>query len=802
MPGKGKNKKAKKGPTGHEAGSFYQKLVRSLEGKSNAITVAILLGILALGVYLRVLPALNYKLELDANDPWIAYWISKYFVDHGLFDFKGLKDVKQFWYPYGRDFLKSERIGVSWLAAATYPIGKAFGLTLREWLALFPVFAGAAAILMAFLLSYKLTGSRLAGLISAFSMAVAPAAIVRTTVGFVEKIGFSVPFLALMYYLLYESYSSSGRRRLAYSIASGVVGGLIGWIWGGVHLAVVLLAAIIAVDPLLGAPSYERLVRIHLPASLAFIIVSASYPAVGLKYFTSNVGLLIPGAILLYLLALSVYRRLGFYRASLHIWLLAVVIVAGIVALDTGLVSVPNRIAAALGKHVLSPLATSVQEHQPSTFRSLLREAGFPLFLTLMGIVYDFYLIARDRALNERRLFRLTLYLITLFMVYASLRMSYYTQLAGFYTALTSGFIAGVLLGERDAGIRAKKRGKQARPPSDRGADPVAIVGAIFIIMIAIAGGLAHASASYTQNKYRAPAIMTSMLPLLVFSGPGGTSNILVPLNDAWRDALKWIKDNTPEDALIVSWWDYGYWITVNTGRATVADGATLNESQIRLLALILTGTEDQASALLPMLGAKPNKTYIVVYDAFHVVKDERGFAFILPMFSITQSPVNPQEYFITHGRGDLPKSYQMLRISWRVDPFNSTPFTTNYSSVFTDPSGKVYYHFPGFIGSPQENVERVRNTLIYKMMLYGIKNIAFKGVPGPHCQGLLNNTLLVVPTVYAAQGRGALPVDVSGFGRFSLEAVVYDCIEGSIEESSEATRAAIVAVFIYKWLG
>jgi asparagine N-glycosylation enzyme membrane subunit Stt3 len=28
-----------------------------------------------------------------------------------------------------------------------------------------------------------------------------------------------------------------------------------------------------------------------------------------------------------------------------------------------------------------------------------------------------------------------------------------------------------------------------------------------------------------------------------------------------WYSALEWVKDNTPENSLVVSWWDYGYWI-------------------------------------------------------------------------------------------------------------------------------------------------------------------------------------------------------------------------------------------------
>ena len=48
-----------------------------------------------------------------------------------------------------------------------------------------------------------------------------------------------------------------------------------------------------------------------------------------------------------------------------------------------------------------------------------------------------------------------------------------------------------------------------------------------------------------------------------------------------WFQALDWIQDNTPTNSVIVSWWDYGYWINVMGNRTTVADNATLNETRI-----------------------------------------------------------------------------------------------------------------------------------------------------------------------------------------------------------------------------
>ena len=54
-----------------------------------------------------------------------------------------------------------------------------------------------------------------------------------------------------------------------------------------------------------------------------------------------------------------------------------------------------------------------------------------------------------------------------------------------------------------------------------------------------------------------------------------GGSSYGVATND-WLDALDWIKNNTPKDAVIASWWDYGYWISTMGERASLADNSTL----------------------------------------------------------------------------------------------------------------------------------------------------------------------------------------------------------------------------------
>ena len=38
--------------------------------------------------------------------------------------------------------------------------------------------------------------------------------------------------------------------------------------------------------------------------------------------------------------------------------------------------------------------------------------------------------------------------------------------------------------------------------------------------------------------------------------------------SDAWMGALEWVENETPQESVILAWWDYGYWINRETGRS------------------------------------------------------------------------------------------------------------------------------------------------------------------------------------------------------------------------------------------
>jgi dolichyl-diphosphooligosaccharide--protein glycosyltransferase len=64
---------------------------------------------------------------------------------------------------------------------------------------------------------------------------------------------------------------------------------------------------------------------------------------------------------------------------------------------------------------------------------------------------------------------------------------------------------------------------------------------------------------------------------------------------DDYREAYWWLRDNTPQDARVMAWWDYGYQITGIANRTSIADGNTWNHEHIATLGRMLTSPVKQA---------------------------------------------------------------------------------------------------------------------------------------------------------------------------------------------------------------
>ena len=84
--------------------------------------------------------------------------------------------------------------------------------------------------------------------------------------------------------------------------------------------------------------------------------------------------------------------------------------------------------------------------------------------------------------------------------------------------------------------------------------------------------------------------------------------------NQQWQIAGKWVRENTPEDAVFSHWWDYGYWVQTNFGRATVTDGGNSLQSLNHFMGrVVLTGQNEMEA--LPFLKAHNATHFLAVSD-------------------------------------------------------------------------------------------------------------------------------------------------------------------------------------------
>ena len=83
-----------------------------------------------------------------------------------------------------------------------------------------------------------------------------------------------------------------------------------------------------------------------------------------------------------------------------------------------------------------------------------------------------------------------------------------------------------------------------------------------------------------------------------------------------WPHAMNWLKNNTSEDAIIASWWDYGYWITTLSDRTTIVDNATVIDWQIKKMAYSLITTPENSWHIL--------ESRIILTDVSEYLGDEK----------------------------------------------------------------------------------------------------------------------------------------------------------------------------------
>uniref|UniRef100_A0A7S3PAI1 dolichyl-diphosphooligosaccharide--protein glycotransferase n=1 Tax=Amphora coffeiformis TaxID=265554 RepID=A0A7S3PAI1_9STRA len=312
----------------------------------------------------------------------------------------------------------------------------------------------------------------------------------------------------------------------------------------------------------------------------------------------------------------EIRRRRKKQMSSMEMWKLRVMVfgAAAAVALVLIYVLLPtgyfgplsSRVRGLFVKHTKTgnPLVDSVAEHQaakPEAYQQYLRHA---LYLSPfgLGLTTLFYY-------NDSSSFLLVYAIAAYYFSHRMVRLILLTApiascLAGIAIGRFMAWCASGLLSpaeeDKTSSTTSKSKKKKSKNGSNAKKGPTtsgplkdAMWGRVVRVAVGVVAGLAMMSPAkdFYDNSHQLAQALSH--PTIIQKAQTRDGQI-IKLDD-YRQAYFWLRDNTPEDARIMAWWDYGYQITGIANRTTIADGNTWNHEHIALLGRILTGPEKEA---------------------------------------------------------------------------------------------------------------------------------------------------------------------------------------------------------------
>src|SRR5436853_2342053 len=271
------------------------------------------------------------------------------------------------------------------------------------------------------------------------------------------------------------------------------------------------------------------------------------------------------------------------------------------------------------------PLVASVAENRPSTWASLYLELGSLIILAVFGFFIAFQRLREGDILLI--IFGVTGFYFAASLVRLTLLLAPVMATLAAITVVELGKPAMDIIQQAVIFPRRKLRftSKVSREFS---------LGILLIIIILVVPTFINA----VQSAYTPTTIASASLPVR-----GNFPD--------WLQALTWMNNNLPSTSVVFAWWDYGYWISVNTGLHTLADNGTGNSTQIQIIATGLMLNESMAVNLMHQYGV----THVAV---FFIYNYPSGGSPLCP--SSSNSPAGSPPVC---GYGDDSKWYWMVRI-------------------------------------------------------------------------------------------------------------------------------------------
>ena len=589
----------------------------------------LIIGVLSLSFSISFLvrsQAADYGWELNEFDPFFNYRATQYVVDNGINAYFEWNDDLS-WYPHGRDISQTSQVVLHVTAAVTYWIFGG-GMELYDFTILFPVVFGSLSTIVIFAL-VRVIGGTTAGLLSALFLSVSLPLIVRGSIGWFksEPLGLFFGILAL-YFLLSGLNSKNRKVAIVKLIAAGITVPLSISAWGGSQFFIIPIGIFFLTLPFVRSDHKFIMWAIPLFTAIVFL-VSLSFERVSSNFIfgLGGASLLIPTIFIVACIFIQSKSNENKKTRNGLLFLAALLIIGAsvlVINAESEFLPLPSyRYLNAINPFLTTsvPLVDSVAEHASTTISQSFLFHSILMIFAGLGI----WLIIKNQKeknsnfiKNDMILFSLIFGLIGIYVSSAFVRLEVFASIS--LTILSSVGLS--ILVKNILNNTESKKSKNLIIKSSF------FVGIIILLVIPI---------SFPEDSNWVTAAKS---PPTILNG--GTA-YPVSTND-WTESMEWIKNNTPKDAVIASWWDYGYWISTLGERASIADNSTLNTNIIQNLAKMLLSSPDQAWKMLTEMQAD----YVVVFVSGQRLAVDN----------------DDQALYVLRGGGDESKKQWFIRIA------------------------------------------------------------------------------------------------------------------------------------------
>jgi len=548
-------------------GSFNFKL-------NHLLIIAILSLAFSTSFLIRFQPA-DFGWELNEFDPFFNFRATEFIVNNGMNSYFEWNDELS-WYPHGRDVSKTSQVMLHLTTATTYWI---FGgnTNLYDFTILFPAIVGSLSCIVIFAL-VRIIGGTTAGLFASLLFSVSIPIIIRGQVGWFKSEPLGLFFSIFSLYLFLSGINSNNKKIIIPKLIGAGILLIFGLsAWGGDQYFIIPIGIFILTLPFLRSNHKLLIWTIPLFTS-STILTSFVFERLSTSFVTGlgGLSLIIPTIFLICCIIIQNKSKSNKNRNGLFL-LSSILIITSfflIVSDDLEIISLPtHRYLNAIYPFLTTtdPLVDSVSEHATTTisqsffFHSVLMIfAGLGIWLILKNSKNSNFIK------NDMISFSLIIGLTGVYISSAFVRLEVFASLS---IIILSSLGLTILLKNFLLRKTEIKKSKNLILKSS------VMIGLIFLLLTPLVFPVGGNTLTITHNP---PTIMN------------GGSTFLISSSD-WTDSLEWIKNNTPNDAVIGSWWDYGYWIQAKAERASLADNSTLIDSIIKKIAVTLLTNPDKA---------------------------------------------------------------------------------------------------------------------------------------------------------------------------------------------------------------